>query len=73
MTKKIERRDFQIKYKIHSIIGISVEGVDHEEAIARANEIINKKNIFIPIIEEISGGHILVGFDDMTAWDETEK
>ena len=64
MSKK---KEYQVKYALRAVIGITVRAESPEQAIAIADKRRNN-NIFVTGIESIDEKSSIIGYDDMHGW-----
>ena len=66
MSKK-KNNEYQIKYRINAVIGITVNADSYETAIDRGNEIM-KEGIFDDGVDILDKKDVFVGVDNNDEW-----
>ena len=61
--------EYQVKYRINAIIGITVNADSQEAAKERADKILKKSGTFDDGIEYMDGVEEYVGSDNLDLWD----
>jgi hypothetical protein len=68
IMKKNTTNEYEVKFLVTGIVGVTVNADSREEAIERAQEKLKSEGVFQDYLSYLDGREELCGYDNLTKW-----